>query len=102
MISIHSFLDETRNILFTFSNGVTVSIGVSSFHYCDPRNNQGHDPEREAVELAVILPNEEWGTREVIENVLGFDPNDDVCPCLDADQVAKVIAYVQQMKQEDE
>ena len=102
MISIHSFLGETRDIRFTFSNGVEVAIGVSSFHYCNPRGNQGLNPERETVDLAVILPDEEWGTKEVIKSVLGFVPDDDVCPFLDADQVAKVIAYVQQMKQEEE
>lgn len=98
MISVYSFADETRNIRFAFANGVEVSIGVSSTHYCTPRANKGHNPEREAVEVAVILPHGGWGTKEVIENTLGYDPGDDVAPNLSADEVAKVIEYARDMK----
>lgn len=101
MIAVYSdddFSSETRNIRFTFENGVEVSIGVSSMHYCTPRTNQGHSPEREAVEVAVILPHGGWGTREVIKNVLGYDPGDDVAPNLTADQVAWVIDHARRMR----
>jgi len=87
--------NEVSNVRFTFDNGHAVSIGMSAFHYCSPRTQQGLNPERERVELAVILSNGEWGTREVISEVLGFDPNDDVAPNLTADEVARIIAHVQ-------
>jgi len=96
--SDESFSNETRNIQFTFANGVEVSIGVSSTHYCTPRTNQGHNPERETVEVAVILPHGEWGTTEAIENALGYDPGDDVAPNLNADEVAKVVEYARNMR----
>jgi len=86
---------EVQNVRFTFDNGHVVSIGVSAFHYCSPRTQQGLNPERERVELAVILSNGEWGTREAVNEVLGFDPGDDVAGNLTADEVAQIIAYVQ-------
>ena len=101
MIAVYSddvFSNETRNIQFTFENGFEVSIGVSSTHYCTPRTNQGNNPERETVEVAVILPHGGWGTREVIKNVLGYDPGDDVAPNLNADEVAKVVEYARNMR----
>jgi len=86
---------EVRNVRFTFDNGHSVSIGVSAFHYCSPRTQQGLNPEREDVEIAVILPNGEWGTREVMREVLGRDPHDDVAANITADEVARIIAHVQ-------
>ena len=86
---------EVQNVRFTFDNGHVVSIGMSAFHYCSPRTQQGLNPEREGVELAVILEDGGWGTRVACENVLGFDPGDDVAPNLTADEVAQIIAYVQ-------
>ena len=86
---------EVSNVRFTFANGHAVSIGVSAFHYCSPRTQQGLNPERERVELAVILSNGEWGTREAVNEVLGFDPGDDVAASLTADEVARIIAHVQ-------
>lgn len=101
MIAVYSddgFSNETRNIRFTFANGVEVSIGVSSTHYCTPQSRQGHNPERETVEAAVILPHGGWGTRQIIKNVLGYDPGDDVAPNLTADQVARVIEHARNMR----
>jgi len=86
---------EVRNVRFTFDNGHSVSIGVSAFHYCSPRTQQGLNPEREDVELAVILSNGEWGTREAMREVLGRDPHDDVAANITADEVARIIAHVQ-------
>lgn len=87
--------NEVSNVQFTFANGHAVSIGMSAFHYCSPRTQQGLNPERERVELAVILPNGGWGTREAVNEVLGFDPGDDVAANLTADEVARIIARVQ-------
>ena len=87
--------NEVRNVRFTFDNGHVVSLGVSAFHYCSPRTQQGLNPEREGVELAVILSNGEWGTREAIHEVLGYDPGDDVAANVSADDVARIIAHVQ-------
>ena len=87
--------NEVRNVRFTFNNGHVVSIGMSAFHYCSPRTQQGMNPVRKNVELAVILSNGEWATREVINEVLGYDPEDDVAANLTADEVARIIAHVQ-------
>lgn len=87
--------NEVQNVRFTFNNGHVVSIGMSAFHYCSPRTQQGLNPEREGVELAVILSNGCWGTREVVNEVLGYDPGDDVAANLTADEVARIIAHVQ-------
>ena len=86
---------EVSNVRFTFDNGHSVSLGVSAFHYCSPRTQQGLNPERDGVELAVILSNGEWGTREAVNEVLGYDPGDDVAANVSADDVARIIAHVQ-------
>jgi len=96
MISVNTNRrNEVSNISFTLENGWTVSIGVSASHCCTPRTPQGFNPEREDVEVAVILPNGRWGTREVVKEVLGYDHDDDVAPHLNADEVARIIAHVQ-------
>jgi hypothetical protein len=87
--------NEVSNVRFTFANGHTVSLGMSAFHYCSPRSQQGLNPERESVELAVILSNGAWGTREAVHEVLGYDPGDDVAANVSADDVARIIAHVQ-------
>ena len=87
--------NEVRNVRFTFANGHSVSIGVAASHYCSPRTQQGLNPERERVELAVILESGEWGTRGAVNEVLGFDPGDDAAANLTADEVARIIAHVQ-------
>jgi len=86
---------EVSNVRFTFDNGHSVSLGVSAFHYCSPRTQQGLNPEREGVELAVILESGGWGTREAVYEVLGYDPGDDVAANVSADDVARIIAHVQ-------
>ena len=93
--------NEVQNIQFTFDNGHVISIGMSTTHYCSPRNQQGLNPQRETVELAVILPNGHWATKQIIKKVLGFDPYDDVAANLTADQVALIIAHVQTLQQEN-
>jgi len=87
--------NEVSNVRFTFENGYVVSIGMSASHYCSPRTQQGLNPERESVELAVFLANGEWGTRGAVKEVLGYDPEDDVAANLNADEVARIIAHVQ-------
>jgi hypothetical protein len=89
--------NEVSNISFTLENGWAVSIGMSASHYCTPRTRQGLNPEREYVEIAVILPNGCWGTRGAVKEVLGYEPEDDVAANLTADEVARIIAHVQNL-----
>ena len=95
-----AMLSEVSNVLFTFANGYAVSIGMSaSLHRCSPRTRQGVNPWRESVEVCVTLPNKEDATREVVNEVLGFDPGDDVAANVSADDVARIIAHVQSLSE---
>lgn len=83
--------DEVQNIFFKFDNGLTVSIGVGSMHYCTPRDFQGLEPVRSVVEIAVSDA-DAFITKMFFNRLDGRELHDDVVS-VDVSQVPSILAF---------
>ena len=90
--------DEVQNIFFKFDNGITVSIGVSSMHYCRPRDFQGLEPVRSAVEVAISDDSgTDFITNTFFNRLHGLDGSelyDDVLT-VNVNQLPSILAYAE-------
>lgn len=90
-------LEFTRNPLggvgatHTFDNGIMISVQASDGHYCYPRKNNLLEHEYSSFEVAIFNSNNEFVTRDYIE-----DETDDVFGWAKRYDIDAIMAKIQE------